>query len=118
MIWVDAWQMQCCGDPFRVGSTIAWSTVDPDPDSLTERLGPELAAAVVAAEEHHDDGRRPTVGGTVRSIRAVHCRYALGADGYHHPVEGASTLTEIDTADGWTADDDGRTLAGYLVTLA
>jgi hypothetical protein len=24
MVWVDGWQMQCCGDPFSVGSADGW----------------------------------------------------------------------------------------------
>ena len=25
LVWVDAWQMQCCGDPFAVGSSVEWT---------------------------------------------------------------------------------------------
>ena len=24
-VWVDSWQMQCCGEPFCRGSQVAWT---------------------------------------------------------------------------------------------
>lgn len=34
LVWVDAWQMQCCGDPFAVGSRVAWTLSEPDREWL------------------------------------------------------------------------------------
>ena len=31
-VWVNSWQMQCCGDPFRRGSKVAWTLRDVDSD--------------------------------------------------------------------------------------
>lgn len=36
--WVDGWQMQCCGEPFRLGSQAAWP-LRPAPDWLEEVPG-------------------------------------------------------------------------------
>lgn len=26
-IWMDDWEMQCCGEPFEVGSRVTWTLV-------------------------------------------------------------------------------------------
>jgi hypothetical protein len=120
-VWVDDWQMQCCGDPFRVGSHVSWSVLDADQQWLSEMLGP-AAAEVTVAEEHHAsfDGLR-TLEGTVTSIRAAHCRYAPepGKDTrFLAPVPGSGTLIDIDSADGWTLSHDDLRFTGYVVTVA
>jgi hypothetical protein len=30
VVWVDGWQMQCCGTPFAVGSQVAWTLGEAD----------------------------------------------------------------------------------------
>jgi hypothetical protein len=78
MIWVDGWQMQCCGEPFRLGSQVAWTLRAADPDWLAATLGSDAQQAVDAAEDHHGgvpDDTVPTRG-RVRRIAAVHCRFA------------------------------------------
>ena len=79
-LWVDAWQMQCCGEPFRLGSQVAWTVGEADPDWLAAVLGAETAPGVGGAEEHHGgipEDTEPTTG-IVTRISAVHCRYAPG----------------------------------------
>lgn len=40
-VWVDFWQMQCCGEPFRTGDQVAWTVRATDPDWLEVMLGPQ-----------------------------------------------------------------------------
>jgi hypothetical protein len=121
-LWVDAWQMQCCGEPFRLGSQVAWTLRNPDPDWLEAALGAEASRAVDAAEEHHGDISEDTepVRGIVMRIRAVHCRYAPSPDGGPRtlcPAPGSGVLTDVESADGWIADRGEERLAGYVVRL-
>lgn len=62
--------MQCCGDPFEVGSAVSWTVAPPsDRDFLAAVLGTEGAAAIMEIEDHHDTGPvsdRP-LAGLVRS---------------------------------------------------
>lgn len=118
-IWVDDWQVQCCGDAFSVGATVSWTVQEPDREWLTGLLGDQVAATVDAAEEHHGDGPLERVEAEVTEISAVHCRYALkpGADALY-PVEGSSVLTPLTEADGWTPNRGELSFVGYLVTLA
>lgn len=121
-VWVDSWQMQCCGDPFRRGARVSWTLLlEPDRDWLRDVLGQETADSVDAAEEHHGgvaEDANP-IAGTVASIAAVHCRYAprpgLGSGLY--PVPGSGVLTELDAADGWTPERPDQRFVGYLVRI-
>lgn len=97
-IWVDDWQMQCCGNAFAVGTAVSWTLRDPNLDWPVAVLGPETASRVDAAEEHHGGVvvDAPSTTGTVRSIKAVHCRYAPQPGGDSpalYPVPGSGGPT-------------------------
>lgn len=121
-IWVDSWQMQCCGEPFRRGSQVAWALGDADVDWLEAILGAGAARAVDAAEEHHGavPGGIGSVQGRVTRITAVHCRYEPGPGTDSRvlfPVPGSSVMTEVESADGWAADRGDERFVGYLVQV-
>jgi Family of unknown function (DUF6578) len=121
-VWVDSWQLQCCGEPFRRGSKVTWTLRDVDPDWFETMLGPRARRTVEAAEEHHGGVPEDTLPtrGTVTLIAAVHCHYAPrpGSDSRtSHPVPGSGVLTEVESADGWTADRGEERFVGYLVQL-
>jgi hypothetical protein len=83
-VWVDSWQMQCCGEPFHRGSQVAWTLGPADIDWLEEMMSPGAQQTVHAAEEHHGGVHEdtPATLGTVTGIAAVHCRFeALPASG-------------------------------------
>ena len=52
-VWVDSWQMQCCGEPFHVGSPVTWTLGDAGPEWLEATLGADARHTVDAAEGHH-----------------------------------------------------------------
>jgi hypothetical protein len=121
-VWIEDWQQQCCGQPFAVGSRVSWTLIVPDAERLASVLGPDLSASITHAEEHH--GGRPehaaATMGTVRSIRAVRCRYAHlpGADSrMHRPVPGSTAMTSVNAADGWETEQENLRFVGYLVEL-
>jgi hypothetical protein len=121
-VWVDSWQMQCCGEPFRLGSQVAWTLGGTDPDWLEALLGVDAQQTVDAAEEHHGGVPEDTIPtrGTVTRIVAVHCRYAPRPGGDSrtiYPVPGSDVLTDVASADGWTADRGDERFVGYLVQL-
>jgi hypothetical protein len=57
-IWVDNCQMQYCGEPFRLGSQVAWTLRAADPDWLAARSGADAQQTVDAGEEHHGSAHR------------------------------------------------------------
>ena len=101
--------MQCCGEPFSVGSPVSWTVVPPDRDYLASVLGEREAERVTDAEEHHgvDNGHPSSrATGVVQTIEAVACRFARsGIDSRAlHPVAGTAVVTSLTTADGWESD--------------
>ncbi|MFI7441791.1 DUF6578 domain-containing protein [Nonomuraea indica] len=118
-IWVDDWQMQCCGDPFSVGSTVSWTLCPADRGWLTRVLGERTAATIDWSEEHHSDPSddQLRVEGRVTHISAVHAHLErLPGEDACHPVRGV--LSPQTDADGWTPDQNDLSFVGYLVTLA
>jgi len=122
-VWVDGWQMQCCGQPFSVGQQVAWTVGDADRDWLVPMLGADTHVSIDAAEEHHGGlpEQTPATTGTISRITAVHCRYAPapGQDTRTlYPVPGSAVLRELESADGWTPGYEDLQFVGYLVQLA
>lgn len=120
-VWVDDWQMQCCGTPFAVGDDVSWTVHEPDRDFFAELFGSQDAVGIDAAEEHHVPGPEAwtVMGGRVTGIDAVHCRYAVhDSDGSLRPVPGSARRTPVSSADGWNAAQGEHRFVGYLVRLA
>lgn len=120
-MWIDDWQMQCCGTPFAVNSRVSWSTIPVDDHSwYAQFLDPDVAAAITDREEHHSDASRLNqLARLVREIDAVFCRYQ-DDNSAALPVGGSGELEPRSTADGWEDDDAlgiGRSFVGYLVTV-
>ncbi|MGO4597417.1 DUF6578 domain-containing protein [Terrabacter sp. 2RAF25] len=89
VVWVDAWQLECCGEPFSTGDRVAWTMRPADRPNYVELLGPDLAAALTHHEEHHgavpEDA--PPVHATVRGITAVL--------GHHDATSGKPVTTRL-----------------------
>jgi hypothetical protein len=120
-VWVNAWQMQCCGEPFSVGSRVTWTLAEADADWLTTVFGTDIT--VDAAEEHHGGvpHETPQTALTVTAISAVHCRYVplpVGDQRILRPVRSSAVLTPVTSADGWIPDRNGERFSGYLVQVA
>ena len=111
-VWMDGWQMECCGTPFRRGSEVAWQ-LRPATNLawLDTVLPPGVAATIDAIEDHHGDPDTPPTPATVVSIATVHCRFAP------EPVAGSGLMTRVDAAERWSGDVGDRRFAGFLVRV-
>lgn len=125
-VWVDAWQIQCCGEAFEVGSQVEWTLYEEsDRDWLTSVLGDEFARQITHGEEHHgglpDDA--PVMTGRVTRIRAVSCRFGpdptsvSAAAPNHIPIPDTAAVVEVPNADGWYPATDGMHFNGYVVDV-
>lgn len=121
VVWVDEWQMKCCGDPFTVGSTVHWSAVPANMEDYASVLGAAGAPNIDFHEEHHSDvDGAQTVNGRVLSIRAVFHRFTPIPDSnprHLFPVEGSAQFTPVTRATGWEDAVSGLDFAGYLVEV-
>ena len=122
LVWVDAWQQQCCGDAFAVGDVVAWPLDEtPDVHWLGAALAPELASRIRYSQERHATARvePPVRAGTVVGIRAAFGRYAALVDGDPglYPVPGSAVLVDVAGADGRESVPTGERLNGYVVEI-
>src|ERR1700761_1410621 len=109
-VWVDGWQLQCCGEPFAVGSRVSWTLAPAPREGAAVLLGDTVT--VDGAEEHHggvpDDA--PVTAGTVTGISAA--TRPLSGSG---EAAGPLAIQRVRRADG--RERAGEFLAGYLVRL-
>ena len=124
-VWVDGWQVQCCGEPFAVGDTVRWTLVERAfDDVLTDRHGRREEVRLTHAEEHHGDvpDDAPLTEGRVSRVLAVSFAYAQvpgQAPGTLSSVPGSGRTEQLWRVDGWESEVQaaGRQFAGYVVDL-
>ncbi|MDK0520905.1 DUF6578 domain-containing protein [Streptomyces sp. ML-6] len=119
-IWVDDWQIQCCGERFAPGDVVSWTLLEVDPEEYADVVGSERAAGIDFREEHHGQGEEtaPTSVEVV-SIDEVHCRYGVppgATDRVNYPVPGTTVLVPVEEADGRAKARPKLRFEGYLVT--
>ena len=121
MVWVDDWQLQCCGTPFAIGDEVTWTlSSTPDRDWLFGIFGPEPAHRITHAEEHHGQGNLVATRGRVIDISAASCHYTehprgRGAEVRH--IAGSGELHPVTEAAGYGSGPDGTLFLGYVVEL-
>jgi len=117
-IWVDAWQHECCGAPFKVAAKVRWTLAVRGVDFLRSLFPAAQPVAITHAEEHHGDvpEHAPITVGLVVSIRAVQLRYERSPEtDTRLPVPGSARLTQVDNSDGPETRSAG--FAGYIVEV-
>jgi hypothetical protein len=122
LVYVEASQMECCGDAFATGAVVRWTLTSADHDFLDAVLGPALSAEVTDAEEHHHDPATTSVqrlAGVVQSIRTVSCQYAKpdGASALY-PVANTSVLAEVASTEATVPTPSGLVFLGWLVSVS
>jgi hypothetical protein len=118
-VWVDAWEQQCCGEPFRAGKEIAWEVNErPGAERVAVRLGPDWAGRIRFAQEHHGDDPEGTLTGTVARIDAVACRRERHGRTLNL-VLGSGQLHEVRSDVSWVPSGEGElwTHDGWIVEL-
>jgi hypothetical protein len=118
-IWVDAWQIQCCGESFTPGDDVSWKLLEADPEDYADVVGKERAAEIDFREEHHGQEEHAPTWLQVRTIAEVHCRYEVppgSTADVRYPVRGTTELVPVKEAGGWAKARPEVSFAGYLVT--
>ncbi|MEZ5096041.1 MAG: DUF6578 domain-containing protein [Nocardioides sp.] len=121
LVFVEGWQMECCGPAFEVGDHVEWMARRPSEEWLAAVLDPGLARRIEHAEEHHHRELSEVypLRGRVRAIQAAYGRYAESPPGSRmlYPVPGSATLVEVSRADGSQRDTESLDFNGFLVEL-
>ncbi|MEU5214690.1 DUF6578 domain-containing protein [Streptomyces sp. NPDC020807] len=118
-VWVDGWQMECCGESFAVGGVVSWTLLRADPEDYADVVGAEAARGIGFREEHHlghEEGEAVSV--EVVAIVEAHCAYAPrpGGGRTYEPVRGSHVLVPVRRAERWVEERPGSRFVGWLVT--
>ncbi len=122
-VWVDAWQMQCCGDAFSPGSRIDWMAREVVDSEFLSAFLPEAEVTTIShAEERHADRDQGLVQveGEARCIWAVYGAYELSTPSSRTlvPVSASGVLEPRNSATGWEDDSPhDKTFLGYIVEI-
>ncbi|MFJ8157098.1 DUF6578 domain-containing protein [Streptomyces sp. NPDC094468] len=118
-IWVDDWQIQCCGDSFTPGDVVSWRLLEVDSEDYADVIGTDRAAAIDFHEEHHGYEDHASTLLQVLTVTEVHCRYEVPPEGttrVYQPVPGTTVLVPVEKAEGWAETQPDVQFVGYLVT--
>ncbi len=112
-VWIDAWQQECCGEPFRAGDVVAWEANERAAvDGLVARVGADRAAGVRYVQEHHGDDPDGVVSGAIARIDEVVCRRDEGA-----LVVGSGHLREVVAVPENPQGPEQWTREGWIVEI-
>ncbi|MFE1146272.1 DUF6578 domain-containing protein [Streptomyces albidoflavus] len=119
-IWIDGWQMECCGESFGPGEVVAWQLVETGAEDHADVVGERRAAEIDFREEHHGGAGEESVARVkVVGVEEVHCRYEFPpgdtSDG-RQPVPGSTAFVPVSRAERWAEGRTGLEFCGYLVT--
>jgi hypothetical protein len=120
VIWMDGWEMECCGKPFAVGSRVTWMLGVADQackDRLAALLGEAQGLRLTHFETHHGPHDDPLtyVTGTVVGIKTIYQAY----DGRGRRVEGTAYTDDCESAVRWHDEEVNAPVRfqGYLIDL-
>lgn len=114
-ILYSAWQIQCCGKPFKLGDRVRWSGVRPN---ITDVI---CGHKIDFNEEHH--GRETlTIEGTITEILSVTAEHPLSENKCYEYDESKVTLSYLNYANGFESEklstgEIHHIFWGYIVTL-
>ena len=113
IIWIDDWQMQCCGDPFNVYDAITWTVVAWDtevPNFITQ------GHIDYYYENHTDDFIEITA--TVEKIQCIYQVFQYDPKVKANvPLYGKLEDYDGELAYGIEQNQEEYQFTGYLVTL-
>lgn len=107
LVWVDGWQMACSGEPFSVGSEVAWFFEPAHNSTWFEAvIGGDPDLRLPLAEEHHS---QESAGARVPGTTVI---TELSAVSPVAPVPLGGARTGVTGAAGLAGSDDGIDPAG------
>lgn len=102
-VYYDGWQMDCCGEPFKIGDMVQWDCVKSNNDFLVQ--------ADYYYEAHDDTDL--VIAGKVIEIYGIKCQYEKRDNGVLYPI--SYHKTPIPQAKEFMPDEVAE--SGFLVVL-
>ncbi|MDO4897229.1 MAG: hypothetical protein Q3971_07685 [Moraxella sp.] len=102
-VYYENWQMDCCGESFKIGDTVQWDCVKSNDDFLIQ---------ADYYYEAHDDSD-VVIMGKVAEIYGIECQYEKRENGVLYPI--GYHKTPISQAKEFMSDKMAE--SGFLVVL-
>lgn len=119
-VWIDNWQMQCCGKPLTVGAEASFDVMAVDRSFFDPIFGRDVVSSIDWAEERHSpELELQRVSGRVTGIEGAFYHHRLRTDGrLYEPIAGSGRTERLESADGDEQSADGHTFMGYIVEIS
>lgn len=109
----EGWQMQCCGQPFRIGDMVRW-----DVFAFNETITDIPQTIEYIYDAHYETSDELlTLQGIVHQINAIYTKYKASTDNPQLLVPVSSLLKSLVKADGNEEEVNGMTFDSYIVVL-
>lgn len=114
-VFYECWQMQCCGDPFKIGDTVKWTVVKDYQLILSDDT--TLGDLDYVYEAHDNAVKLFNFTGVVKKIWGLYEKYEPSEDNPRlmYPVHGE--LIELDSVDGEEESIGELEISAYVVEL-
>jgi hypothetical protein len=113
-VWIDSWQMQCCGTPFKIDDKIKWTALKWEFEKPVVDVG-----NIDFYYENHAESNDNLfdIEGIVSEIFAIHFVYKLNTETRVQIAISGKTVP-VNEADGWDKDmSEEMQFSAYYVKL-
>lgn len=115
-VFYECWQMQCCGDPFKISDTIKWTVVKDYQLILSDDVTLDDLDYVYEAHDH--TAKLLNFTGVVKRIWGLYEKFEPSDKDPNFPlIPIHGELIEIDSVDGWEEPIGELEITGYVVDL-
>lgn len=119
VVYYEAWQMQCCGEPFEKGDVVTLEVYIPTESAN----GNELGIDIDFYEDHHNCGKGYTIFRLTGQVERICAEYSLREDCEDSVIDYRKVkkhYLDCDCADGYNFPQRGIDVAnwGYFVWLS
>ena len=112
-IYYEAWQIQCCGKPFKIGDRVRWSCIQTQGEDYT------CGHKIDFYEEHHYHTPTHTIEGTITEIYAEIAVFKISKLDYDSALKFTIPIQKADCfeSDEFRHKEENRYCIGYVVSM-
>ena len=114
-VFYDSWQLECCGNPFKIGDSVKWLVLKESELNTPVDMG----RVDYCYEAHSSDWTELFVlEGRVERIQTLYQKYEPSKENPRYLVPTGGKLSDSAQAKGFEKNDGEMKATGYLVSLA